>query len=353
MSSTLKELARQLGVSPSTVSRALSGRELKRPSTRARVERIRALAAEAGYTPNSVARSLKTKRRQVVGLILPDIMNDYYATAATLAQQTLAGEGYRALLCVTYDDPAVEDAHLRVLMEERVAGIVVVPSPRPAAARGRGSWQDVLHGVPVVELVRQSGVPSADAVLIDDVDAGRQGTQHLIELGHRRIAVISGPTTLSTARQRVEGYRRALLDAGIAPDERFILSGAYRREAARVSTLRLLAASQRPTALIATSNELVVGVLQAFAAEGVRVPAGISLVGFGNPDWFELLQPALTTVALPIADMAMVAVRLLLRRVQSMETEVRGPELPAAISRYQAQLIVRQSTAPVPGSIAG
>jgi LacI family transcriptional regulator len=110
---------------------------------------------------------------------------------------------------------------------------------------------------------------------------------------------------------------------------------------AREITDRLLADPQRPTALIATSNELVVGVLQAFAARGVRVPADMSLVGFGNPDWFGLLQPALTTVALPIADMAMVAVRLLLRRVQS----IAGPGIPAAISRYQAHLIVRQSTA--------
>lgn len=342
VSSTLKELSRQLGVSPSTISRVLNGQDVKRASTRARAERIRALATELGYEPNSVARSLKTNRSQVVGLILPDIMNDYYATAATLVQKTLSTEGFRAILCVTYDDPSVEEAQLRMLREERVAGIVVVPSPRTPGTRVRQSWRDAAAGVPVVELVRQSGVPATDAVLIDDVDAGRQGTEHFIGLGHHRIAVLTGPTGLSTSQQRLAGYHQALTEAGLPIDPSLILSGPYRREAARQATLNLLSGTVRPTALMATSNELVVGVLQALAEGDVRVPEDLSLVGFGNPDWFALLRPSLTTVALPIAEMAMVAVRLLLRRIQPGDTPI--GEIPAAISRYQAHLIVRQST---------
>ena len=199
MSSTLKELSERLGVSPSTISRALSGHDVKRPATRARAERIRALAAEVGYTPNSLARSLKTKRRQLVGLILPDIMNDYYAVAATRVQETLAAEGLRVMLCVTHDDPVVEEAHLRVLQEERVAGIVLVPSPRTSRSGSPHPWHESRLAMPIVELVRHRTPPDADAVLIDDVDAGRQGARHLVGLGHWRIAVLSGPPTLNTA----------------------------------------------------------------------------------------------------------------------------------------------------------
>lgn len=344
MSSTLKELSRRLGVSPSTVSRALNNQDLKRAATRARAERIRLLAEEWGYAPNSLARSLKTKRRRVVGLILPDIMNDYYAEAATLVQETLAAEDLRVILCVTNDDPSAEEAHLRVLQEERVAGIVAVPSPQPARVDSRRSWPAGASSIPIVELVRQSTQPATDAVLIDDVDAGRQGTRHLIALRHRHIAVLTGPPTLSTSRQRLAGYRQALEEAGLPVDDSLICSGPYRREAARAATRRLLDRRAQPTALIATSNELVVGVLQALAERNVRVPDDLSLVGFGNPDWFALLRPALTTVALPIGEMAMVAVRLLLKRINTPDDAGLAGQAPPVISRFQAHLIVRDST---------
>lgn len=343
MGSTLKELSDTLGVSASTISRALSGRDPKRARTRAQAERIKALAAEMGYEPNSLARSLKTRRRQVVGLILPDIMNDYYAAAATLVQTTLAAEGYRVILCVTNDDPAAEAAQLRALREERVAGMVVVPSPRRARAGERPYPDDARSVMPVIELVRHTGDSNADAVLIDDVDAGRRGTRHLVDLGHRRIAVLTGPSILSTSRLRLEGYRRALAEADVPIEEDLILSGPYRRDAARVATMRLLQQENGPTALIATSNELVVGALQALAQREVRVPDDLSLVGFGNPDWFALLRPALTTVALPIEEMAMVAVHLLLKRIRLIDG-MDGADAPPVVSRYQAHLIVRAST---------
>ncbi len=342
MKSTLRELSHHLGVSPSTISRALSGQDLKRPSTRARAERIKALAEEMGYTPNGLARSLKTNRRQIVGLILPDILNDYYAAAATLVQKTLAAEDYRVILCVTTDDPLVEAAHQRMLQEERVAGIVVVPCPRPDRIGNRHAMAAGGLSVPTIELVRQSASHGHDAVLIDDLDAGRGGTQHLIELGHRRIAVLTGPPSLSTSRLRLEGYRQALQEAGIPVDASLICSGPYRREAARVTTVQLLERHDRPTALIATSNELVVGALQGLTDAGLSVPDDISMVGFGNPDWFSLLRPALTTVALPIEEMAMVAAHLLLMRIRLAGAH--GEATPPVISRYQAHLIVRDST---------
>lgn len=342
MGSTLKELSAALGLSPSTVSRALSGRPPRRQSTLAQVERIRALAAEMGYEPNGLARSLKTRRRNIVGLVLPDIMNDYYAAAATLVQATLAAQGYRVMLCVTNDDPEAETAQVQVLREERVAGLVTVPSPRPPGPQGRavGRGADAL---PVVELVRHSNA-GTDAVLIDDLDAGRRGARHLLDLGHRRIAVLTGPPQLSTSRARLQGYHEALQATGVPADPALVVSGPYRRDAARASTLRLLAHQDRITALIATSNELVIGALQALTESRVRIPEEVSLVGFGNPDWFALLQPSLTTVALPIEEMAMTAVHLLLKRIKLAESGDAMPPGPPIISRFQAHLVVRGST---------
>ncbi len=335
--STLKDLSISLGLSPSTVSRALSGRTPKRASTRAQVERIQAMAAAMGYEPNGLARSLKTQRRQVVGLILPDIMNDYYATAATLVQATLAEADYHVILCVTNDDPATEAAQIRMLREERVAGLVAVPGPGRAQSARRSAGS-----LPCVELVRHT-TAETDAVLIDDSDAGCRATQHLLERGHRRIAVLTGPANLSTSRLRLEGYNQALAAAGMPRHETLIVSGPYRRDAARAATLHLLRGADRPTALIATSNELVVGVLQALAQCRVTVPDDLSLVGFGNPDWFALLQPALTTMALPIEEMAVAAVHLLLKRIRQAGAG-EAPPSPPVISRYQAHLVVRAST---------
>ena len=343
MGSTLKELSGHLGLSTSTISRALNGRLPKRPGTRAQVERIRALAAELGYEPNGLARSLKTRRRRIVGLILPDIMNDYYAAAATLVQATLDAEGYRVILCVTGDDPITEAAQVRMLREERVAGIVAVPCPQVLGASTRYAG-DVADLLPIVELVRHTPSLSVDAVLIDDVDAGRQGTRHLLGLGHRRIAIITGPPNLSTSRLRLEGYSQALAEAGVPLDDALIAGGPYRRDAARAATVHLLGQPTPPTALIATSNELVLGALQALAQRTVQLPHDLSLVGFGNPDWFALLQPALTTVALPIEEMAMTAAHLLLKRIRQSESTDDAPPAPPAISRYQAHLIVRAST---------
>jgi len=343
VNNTLKELSEQLGLSPSTISRALNGHDLKRASTRARAERIRSVAAEMGYAPNSVARSLKTNHRPIIGLMLPDILNDYYATAATRVQETMAAAGYRVFLCVTDDDAAVEDSHERMLREERVAGIVVVPGPHRAQRRAHVA-ADGGPAVPVVELVRQSAGQTADAVLIDDVDAGYQGTEHLIKLGHRRIAVLTGPPSLSTSRQRLAGYRQALDAAGIAFDTEMVRSGRYQRDAARAATYDLLDREDRPTALIATSNELVVGALQALDHRGLQLPVDLSMVGFGNPDWFALLRPALTTVALPIDEMAHVAAQRLLARMGASEQGQRSVDTRPIVSRYQAHLIVRAST---------
>lgn len=347
MGSTLKELSDSLGLSTSTVSRALSGREFKRASTRAQVTRILTRAAELGYEPNGLARSLKTKRRQVIGLILPDIMNDYYAAAATQVQATLAAAGYQVILCVTGDDPAIEAAQRRLLREERVAGMVVVPTPQQGAAHGAARLRSA---TPVIELVRHGADSRDDAVLIDDVDAGRQGTEHLLGLGHRRIAVLTGPSTFSTSRLRLDGYRQALGHGGISMDPSIIQSGPYRRDAARLATAALLGGPNRPTALIATSNELVIGALQALATLGLRVPEDISLVGFGNADWFELLRPALTTLALPIQEMAMAAAHLLLKRIRLLNGPDSAFDTAPVVARYQAHLIVRDSTRPLAGS---
>jgi LacI family transcriptional regulator, galactose operon repressor len=344
VANTLKELSQSLGLSTSTVSRALSGRDFKRASTRAQVERILERAAELGYEPNGLARSLKTQRRQVVGLILPDILNDYYAAAATLVQTTLADAGYQVILCVTSDEPAVEAAQRRLLREERVAGMVVVPSPQRTPGPARSN---VRSTPPIVELVRHSADSTDDAVLIDDVDAGRQGTQHLLDLGHQRIAVLTGPISFSTSRLRLDGYRQALVAAHIPIDESLIQSGPYRRDAARLATRVLLAQDHRATAIIATSNELVIGALQALGQSGIRVPDDLSLVGFGNADWFELLRPALTTVALPIQEMAMVAAHMLLKRIRLAAGAEPASDTPPVVARYQAHLVVRDSTRPM------
>jgi DNA-binding LacI/PurR family transcriptional regulator len=197
--------------------------------------------------------------------------------------------------------------------------------------------------LPVVELVRHTNT-ATDAVLIDDLDAGRQGAKHLLDLGHRHVAIVTGPQQLSTSHARLAGYYEAHVAAGVPPDPTLVVSGPYRRDAARAAALRLLSRPSRLTALIACSNELVIGVLQALAERGIRIPDQISLVGFGNSDWFTLLQPPLTTVALPIEEMAITAVHLLLKRIKLIESSDPAPPGLPVISRFQGRLTVRGST---------
>ena len=332
---TLRDVAQRAGLSAATVSRALRGHPYVDAETRRRAERA---AHELGYRPNALARALRVQATKTVGLIIPDIRNDFYAESATVLQGALEARGYRLILCISNGDPDHDRSYLRTLIDHRVDGIVHVPSSTTDPEELRAGDARI----PLVELLRHSPQTPFDAVVSDDRDGAAALTRHLVELGHRRIAMLTGPIAFSTTRYRVDGYRAALREAGLGAEAEIILYGAYSPAAGFAQTVEALARRPRPTALFASGSPLTAGVLRAVAEAGIRIPAEISLVAYEDPEWYAISTPPLTCYALPLREMAQVATQRLVRAIEEPES---APPAPA-ILRYPGRLIVRASSAP-------
>jgi LacI family transcriptional regulator len=329
---TLRDVAERLGISHSTVSRALAGHPAISPDTKARV---RSMAAALGYVPNASARTMRGARSALAGLVIPDIQNDFYATVAKLLADVLASHGLQLVLCVTEDDPEREFRELRALHEIRAAGVLITPSAAP-----RPETLALLRAMQPVQLVRTGASLDADAVVIDDRAGIGAAIRHLVDNGHRRIAYIGGTTDLSTGRERLAGCEEALRARRLEPA--FVALGPPRPEFARHAIASLLGASERPTGLVLGSSELTLGALQGLRAAGLRWPRDISVVGHGDPAWYALAEGGITAVSLPVADIARTAASLLLSRIEHRSP---GEGAAGAVSAFAPALVLRGSTA--------
>ena len=334
MPTTIKDIAARLGISHSTVSRALRDKQYVRAELR---RRVREMARELDYRPNPMARGLKGMGTRVVGLIIPDLMNDFYASAATIIQGMLTEQGYRLLLCVSSNDPRSELAYLRTLREERVEGLIWVPRARHTDALREYARE----GIPVVEFARRAS-NQLDGVVADDLGGSLLAVEHLLDLGHSRIGLVVGQAELSTGRERLGGYLKALRAAGLEADPELIKAGEFSRAWGRQASEELMSLAVPPSAIFATSSELVVGALRALDHLHVTVPHDVSLVGFGDPEWFGIWRPPLTAVAFATRDMATSAVEVLLQRMRDRPPT--GPNEPV-LARLTCRLLVRESTA--------
>jgi LacI family transcriptional regulator len=332
---TLRDVAKRAGLSAATVSRALAGAPYVDAETRRRALRA---ARELGYRPNALARALRVQATKTIGLIIPDIRNDFYAECATVLQGALEERDYRLMLCISNGDPAHDRSYLRTLVEHRVDGIVHVPSsPTDPAELEIGGTR-----IALVELLRHSPNGDFSAIVSDDRQGAATLTRHLLELGHRRIAMLTGPAAFSTTRYRVEGYRDALREAGLGPADEIILYGAYSPASGFAQMHEVLARRPRPTAVFSSGSPLTSGVLRALAEDGLRVPRDLSLVAYEDPEWYAISTPPLTCYALPLREMGRVAAELITAAIE------RGPEADGSrgVLRFSGRLIVRESSAP-------
>ena len=330
---TLRDVAKRAGLSVATVSRALSGYPYVEAETRARAVRA---ARELGYRPNMLARALRVQATKTIGLVIPDIRNDFYAESATVVQSALEERGYRLMLCISFGDPAHDRSYLRTLVEHRVDGIVHVPSsPTDPLELVAGGTR-----VPLVELLRHSPDGPFDAVVADDREGAAALTRHLLALGHRRIAMLTGPAAYSTTRARVAGYRDALRAAGLGGDDALVLYGAYTPASGYAQTREALALPARPTAFFASGSPLTSGMLRALAENGVRIPDDVSVVAYEDPEWYAAATPPLTCYALPLREMGRIAVERIAGIVEHPETP------PAGLLRLPGELVIRASSSP-------
>lgn len=330
---TIRDVARAAGASPSTVSRVLTGRAYVSPEKREAVlQAMRAL----NYRPNLIARSLKTATTLNVGLIITEIQSPFYSAAAKGVQDRLLADGYSVFLCDTLEDPDRELQYLRNLQDKGVDGIIFAPTGGNAVHIASLA----ASGLPLVQIDRQV-TPQASAVLTDNFGATYEAITHLITRGHRRIGLIGFQRQVTTATERFRGYQRALADAGLPYDERYVRSGEPTSDAGCAMAKEMLQLPTPPTALFAMNGRLGIGVLRAIRDMGLAIPDDVAIVAFDDMEAFALMTPPISAVAHPAYDIGYQAADLLLEAIK--EKEKGQPFQPRTVV-VPARLIVRASS---------
>jgi LacI family transcriptional regulator len=313
---TIKDVAKHANLSPSTVSRALNRSGYVSDEAQHRVDEA---IAELGYQPNWMAQSLKGKPSRTIGLIIPDIFNLYYTALARAVSAALRAHNYALILCVSNEDPETDLEYLKTLWEKRVDGIIYT---HPTRGHNSSFVRELAHGgMPLVELNRQRESDILDAVLADNIQGAYQMTEYLIGLGHRRIGLIVGEPEVTTAKNRLVGYRRALEDAGIPVDPELIRIGTFTREHGEKATCDLLHLLIPPSVIFAGSNRILTGTLFALRQHNMHVPDEISVVAFDDAEWLNVWNPPITAVDIATDEMAQLAVDVLLRRISQPNRE--------------------------------
>ncbi|MCU1569705.1 MAG: LacI family transcriptional regulator [Naasia sp.] len=335
---TIKEVAEAAGVSRSTASRALTGNGYVAESVRLRV---RQAASDLGYVVDAMARSLKQQSTRSIGVLVSDLRNEFYANLAAGASRHATRLGYTTMLV---DDQGLADDELaaaEAFVALRVAGVVATPVSAEATSfllRQR---------VPVVEVDRRFSDGACDAVVVDNRGAARAGTRHLLELGHRRIALLIDEDDWTTGRERREGYADALESAGVSHDAALVVPTGWDVDAARDVAHDLLGSSQRPTAIFAANNLLAEGAWRAARELGLSIPGELSLLAFDDVPWMSMVTPGVTAIAQDAAAMGRTAVQTLLERIADPAAGTRTVVLSASLKVRGSAAAPAQSGIPV------
>jgi len=331
----MKEVAAEAGVSIATVSRVLAGLNGAAEEARNRVHRA---VAKLDYHPNRLARGLRMGQRKMIGVIIPDLRNPFFTGVAHGIEGALYSAGYTIQLGNSDGQPEREQVQLGLLRGEGVAGLVFIAGNRPSAN------YDILHSwdIPVVAVDRSPGELDVDLVCSDNREGMRQAVVHLLSLGHRDIAIITGPAGIDVAEERLGGYRDALLSTGMPLRKSFIVHSDFGQEGGYASMARLLDLGKPPRAVVVANNLMTLGALQAMGERQIRIPDDMAMVAFDDMPWAALLRPPLTTVAQPAEDLGRAAAQLLLERLKDPQRIVRRVVLPT-------RLVVRASCGARPG----
>jgi LacI family transcriptional regulator len=331
---TLRDVAKVAGVHPATASRALNPEARSLVSART-ADRVLRVAQSLGYRPNPQARTLKTARSATVGLVIPDLTNPLFPPIARGVEDVLSQAGYSAWIVNTDNDSAREAAVVESLRDRNVDGFIFATATRHHPITERL----VADGSPVILVNRRTESSDIPSVTPDDAAGVELAMRHLIELGHRKIAHLAGPQTLSTGVNRLRAYQHALHDHGLdSPAELIVVCEAFTESAGAKAVNRLLAAGTEFTAVLAGNDLLALGCYDALEEHGLTCPGDVSVVGFNDTPFMDKLRPPLTTVRIPHYEIGAEAARLLLEELRSPNRHPRSVLLPLS-------LIVRQSTA--------
>jgi LacI family transcriptional regulator len=329
---TMKDVARLAGVSVATVSAVINGTSVV---SAMRAGKVREAMEALDYHPDQVARSLRTGRSRVVGMIVPDITNPFYPEVIVGVEQAARNAGYSVILCNSNEDPLQEKRHLNELFARRVDGVLI------ACSDVQHAYDRLLRRrFPLVFFDRIPAGLTGEAVSTDNVEAGYIATRHLIELGHEQIAMISGSPFLSTHLARTEGFRRAMQEARLAVRSEYLLAAGLQIQGGYDAAVQLFKLPDPPTAIFSSNNRTLLGLVRAIGELGISCPEQISVVGFDDFAWTENFHPKLTTVVQPTFDMGSRAMETLLAKIKRQG----GEETASALVLLPPRLQVRQST---------
>jgi LacI family transcriptional regulator len=329
---TMKDVARTAGVSIYTVSATLSGASPVSAELRARVE---AAVRKLGYERNSMARGLRRGTSSLIGLIISDATNPFFMELVDCIQTEAQAQGFSLLLGISGHDVARERELLRLMRSHQAAGTILCP----AGSRDDYSDGDLAAGrMQVVAIDNASSELPVDTVALDNRGAAKLATGHLLQLGHRRVAMVAGMPHQFVGQERLAGYRDALAAHGVAFDETLIDHGNFRLEDAYRACHRLLSEKPAPTALFVANNLMLIGVMRALGDRGIAVPDSVSVCSIDDFPWAPAFQPSLTVVRQPVADMASAAFQHLVARLQ-------GTGGAPQHQLFAPQLLVRKSCA--------
>jgi LacI family transcriptional regulator len=331
---TIREVAEVAGVSMATVSRVLNGSSTVNAQL---AERVRAAIASLKYQPNRTARTLASSRSALIGLLLADIQNPFFIELMRGIEEEVRQNSYLLIMCNNPPDMGTEEQrqYIEILAAAPIAGAIIIP------AKEQMKELDLLkvRNIPIVAVDRPIRDPSIDAVRIDNVTAAKEAVAHLIANGYRRIAVISGPRSTSTANERVAGYRKALQEAGIEYDPALEHRGPFVEETSQKAVQALLDLDPPLDAIFATNNRLTVGALRTLYTRHKCVPDDIALVGFDVIHWAVPEPFSITTVLQPAYELGRTAANRLIQRI-------RQPDAPRQEIILPHQLLIGESSRP-------
>ncbi len=330
--STIYEIAKELGVSTATVSRALNNKGYVRKELK---QRILATAEELGYVPNSLAKSLASGLTKVICLIVPDLANVFFALVARGVEDIAYDHGYSLIICNTDGLEDKERKYVRIARERKADGIIFIGS-----LMSRSYLTELVEaGIPMVIADRYVDGLHVDMVINDNLKGAKAAVNHLIRLGHQAIATIRGPQNTQTAVDRYLGYVEAMHEHFLDIRPEWVRDGDYKERSGYVQTQRLLALKERPTAIFAANDLMALGALTAIEEAGLRVPQDLAVVGYDDIPLAAQVRPRLTTVAQPKYELGQQAMERLIWRLNNAEVEKK-----AEIIVLQPRLVVRESS---------
>ncbi|MDR3675788.1 MAG: LacI family DNA-binding transcriptional regulator [Acidobacteriota bacterium] len=332
---TIREIAKMLGVSFSTVSAVINNRQYVSAAMRSRVEKA---LRDANYQPNSIARSLRLRESRTIGLIVPNLGDPFYSSLMRGAEDYLCSVGYRMIVAESREDWKRQQDYLTSFSGMITDGIILATCG--ATDEQIATLPDIVRGAPLVYVDRCPLESKGISVSVDNVQAASDATQYLIGLGHERIAIITGPLNVLNASERFKGYKSTLRVHGIPLDRTLVRAGDHTEDSGYWHGSELLGLANRPTAVLGCGLLITLGVLAAIREKRVACPQEISLIGFDDFAWSTLLSPALTMVRQPAAELGAAAAKAVLKRMREPDQNMVDKVL------LPTQLMIRESTAP-------